>query len=108
MYQWIRRIHLFTSLFLLVFVLMYFVSGWLMIHGYMHHYGAPKRTTRTERLAYRNRSFASHVRFFAAAPTQFAADVQKPDAGRSLVYISGAVGRRDESRAPPARRRRCR
>jgi hypothetical protein len=33
MYHWLRRIHLFTGLVLLVFVLMYFLSGYIIIHA---------------------------------------------------------------------------
>ena len=32
MYDLIRKIHLYTAMVLLVFVVMYFVSGWVMIH----------------------------------------------------------------------------
>ena len=64
MYHWIRRIHLFAGLFLLVFVLLYFVSGWMMIHGQWFHHDGPKKTTRTEHLAYQgDRSAPEFARY---------------------------------------------
>ena len=48
MYRLIRRIHLFTSLLLLVFVLMYFVSGYVMIHANWFGESQPKLSVRTE------------------------------------------------------------
>ncbi len=52
MYSWIRRLHLFTGLFLLVFVIMYFATGYVMIHGQWFPRGEPRKSTRTEPLAY--------------------------------------------------------
>ena len=50
MYHFIRRIHLFTGLLLLVFVLMYFLSGYVMIHGKWFVEREPKVSVRTETL----------------------------------------------------------
>jgi hypothetical protein len=51
MYHFFRRIHLFTGLVLLVFVLMYFVSGYVMIHPEWFGERESKDSTRTEPLA---------------------------------------------------------
>ena len=50
MYQLWRRIHLFTGLVLLVFVLMYFVSGYVMVHGNWFGERTSKDSSRTEAL----------------------------------------------------------
>ena len=50
MYHLWRRIHLFTGLVLLVFVLMYFVSGYVMIHGEWFGERKSKDSSRTEAL----------------------------------------------------------
>lgn len=50
MYHFFRRIHLFTGLLLLVFLVMYFVSGYVMIHGDWFGRRAPVTTVRTEPL----------------------------------------------------------
>ncbi len=81
MYPWIRRIHLFTGLFLLVFVLMYFVSGYLMIHEKWFQRGEPLKTTRNERLTY-------------------AGDLSTTDFAGYLEHTFGVRGKRQ----PPRRR----
>ncbi len=50
MYQLIRRMHLFTGLVLLVFVLMYFISGYVLIHEHWFGGREPKVTKRVESL----------------------------------------------------------
>jgi hypothetical protein len=50
MYHLIRRIHLFTGLLLLVFVLMYFISGYVMIHSKWFGETSPNVSVRTEHL----------------------------------------------------------
>lgn len=50
MRTFIRRLHLYTGLCLLVFVLMYFVSGWIMVHEGWFHRGEPASESRTESL----------------------------------------------------------
>ena len=52
MYPLIRRIHLFTGLLLLVFVLMYFASGYVMIHNGWFNKPGPVTSTRTVALNY--------------------------------------------------------
>jgi len=52
MYHLIRRIHLFTGLILLMFVIMYFATGYVMIHHLWFGENKPKVTTRTEALNY--------------------------------------------------------
>ena len=49
----VRRIHLFSGLFLLAFVAMYFATGWLMTHGKQFPRGEGKKETRVERLAWK-------------------------------------------------------
>ena len=48
MYHLLRRIHLFTGLILLVFVAMYFISGYIIIHAEWFGGREPKTSTRTE------------------------------------------------------------
>jgi hypothetical protein len=50
MYHFIRRIHLFTGLLLLVFVVMYFASGYIMIHATWFGGREPKVSVRSETL----------------------------------------------------------
>jgi hypothetical protein len=50
MYHLIRKIHLFTGLLLLVFVIMYFASGYVMIHPRWFGERQPKLSVRTEAL----------------------------------------------------------
>ena len=50
MYHVIRRIHLFCGLLLLVFVLMYFLSGYVIIHESWFKRSEPKNTIHTEAL----------------------------------------------------------
>ena len=52
MYHFNRRIHLAASLGLLFFVLMYFTTGFVMIHGQSFKRSAPSTTTHTEPLQY--------------------------------------------------------
>jgi hypothetical protein len=51
MYQLVRRIHLFTGLGLLLFILMYFVTGYVIIHGPWFGKTDPAVSVRTEPLA---------------------------------------------------------
>lgn len=51
MYTFIRRIHLFAGLLLLVFVLMYFLSGYVLIHEPWFGGREPRTSVRTEPLA---------------------------------------------------------
>jgi hypothetical protein len=51
MYHLLRRLHLFTGLLLLVFVLMYFVSGYVMIHPEWFGERVSTDTTRSEVLS---------------------------------------------------------
>ena len=53
MYQIIRRIHLYTAFFLLSLVLMYFVTGYLMIHENLLANRDPEKKTHTARLKYK-------------------------------------------------------
>ena len=46
MYHLWRKIHLFTGVALLAFVLLYFVSGWVIVHGDWFPRDHPTRTTR--------------------------------------------------------------
>jgi hypothetical protein len=50
-YDTIRRIHLFTGVGLLAFVVMYFVTGYVLIHGDWFANSPPEKTTRDEPLA---------------------------------------------------------
>jgi hypothetical protein len=50
MYQLVRRVHLFTGLGLLLFVLMYFFTGYVIIHGKWFGQSEPKTSARTEPL----------------------------------------------------------
>ena len=50
MYSILRKIHLYTAMILLCFVVMYFVSGYPMIHEDLLPNPDPDRTTRTESL----------------------------------------------------------
>jgi hypothetical protein len=52
MQTFIRRLHLFTSLVLVVWVVMYFVTGWIIVHESRFPRGEPQRTTRTEPLQF--------------------------------------------------------
>src|SRR5947208_8087109 len=47
MYQFFRQVHLFTGLLLLVFVLMYFFTGYVMIHGKWFGPNEPKTSVET-------------------------------------------------------------
>jgi hypothetical protein len=51
MYDLIRKIHLYSGLTLLTFVLMYFVSGYVMTHHDWFPGGDPRRSVREESLA---------------------------------------------------------
>ena len=51
MYDLIRKIHLYSGLTLLAFVLMYFVSGYVMTHHDWFPGGDPRKTVREEPLA---------------------------------------------------------
>ena len=51
MYHFIRRIHLFTGLILLIFVMMYFTTGYVMVHESWFPRGDPVVTQRTELLS---------------------------------------------------------
>ena len=53
MYQIIRRIHLYTAFFLLSLVLMYFVTGYLMIHEGLLANRDPEKKTRAAHLKYK-------------------------------------------------------
>jgi hypothetical protein len=48
MYQLVRRVHLFTGLGLLLFVLMYFFTGYVIIHGKWFGQSESKTSVRTE------------------------------------------------------------
>jgi hypothetical protein len=48
MYDFLRRVHLFTAFFLLVFVLMYFVTGLVLVHEEWASKTPPKKTSRSE------------------------------------------------------------
>ena len=52
MYHFFRRIHLFTGLLLLVFVLMYFLTGYVMIHGNWFGSNEPKTSVETNSFAF--------------------------------------------------------
>ncbi len=51
-YTLLRKIHLYTGLVILVFVMMYFVTGYVMIHSTWFPKPEPVKTTRTESLVY--------------------------------------------------------
>ena len=51
MYETIRKTHLYTGLSLLTFVVMYFVTGWFMIHGSWFPASELRRSTRLEVLS---------------------------------------------------------
>ena len=51
MYDTIRRIHLYTGVGLLAFVVMYFFTGYALIHGDWFPRGEPVKSTREEPLA---------------------------------------------------------
>lgn len=53
LYQIIRRIHLYTAFFLLSFVLMYFATGYLMIHEGLLENHNPEKKTRNLHLKYK-------------------------------------------------------
>ena len=48
MYHFILRIHLFTAFVLLVFVIMYFATGYMMIHDHWFGKAKPSTAVRTE------------------------------------------------------------
>jgi hypothetical protein len=50
MYDTIRRIHLYTGVGLLAFVVMYFVTGYVLIHSNFFPGSQPVKTTREEQL----------------------------------------------------------
>lgn len=50
MYDTIRRIHLYTGVALLAFVVMYFVTGYVLIHGEWFPGGDPVKETREQSL----------------------------------------------------------
>ena len=95
MYPWIRRIHLFTGLFLLVFILMYFVSGYLMIHENWFERGDPKKTTRTERLTYAGdlstSEFASHLEENLGVRGKRQPPRRRPDGSWQFNYVRPGV-----------------
>jgi len=67
MYKLLRRIHLFTGLILLVFVLMYFLSGYVIIHAQWFGGRDPKTSSRTEQVNLSaGLSDAALVRYFQA------------------------------------------
>lgn len=51
-YTLLRKIHLYSGLAILAFVMMYFVTGYPMIHRDWFPHPEPVKTTRTESLAY--------------------------------------------------------
>src|SRR6516225_2652454 len=51
MYRLIRNLHLYSSLALVVFVVMYFVSGYIIIHGEALGMKPPRKTVREASLA---------------------------------------------------------
>jgi hypothetical protein len=51
MYETIRRIHLYTGVGLLAFVVMYFFTGYVLIHGEWFANESPVKSTREEPLA---------------------------------------------------------
>ena len=53
LYQTIRRIHLYTAFFLLSFVLMYFITGYVMIHEGLVEHRDPQKKTRNLALKYK-------------------------------------------------------
>jgi hypothetical protein len=52
LYTVFRKIHLYAGLCILVFVIMYFVTGYPMIHHDWFPHSEPMKTTRTESLVY--------------------------------------------------------
>ncbi len=64
-YQVIRRIHLYTAFFLLSFVLMYFVTGYVMIHEGLVQDREPQKKTRKLALKYKGaktpEAYAAHL-----------------------------------------------
>lgn len=52
MYDYVRTVHLYAGVAILVFLLMYFTTGYLMIHPELVADAEPERTTHTERLRY--------------------------------------------------------
>ncbi|MCC7263031.1 MAG: PepSY-associated TM helix domain-containing protein [Candidatus Latescibacteria bacterium] len=64
-YQIIRRIHLYTAFFLLSFVLMYFVTGYVMIHEGLLENREPQKKTRNLALKYKGEktpeAYAAHL-----------------------------------------------
>jgi len=65
LYQLIRRVHLYTAFFLLSFVLMYFVSGYVMIHENLLENRDPQKKTRNLALKYKGEktaaAYAAHL-----------------------------------------------
>lgn len=53
MYQIVRKIHLCAALFLLSFVVMYFITGYPLIHEGLFEDHEPEKKTRTVRLKYK-------------------------------------------------------
>lgn len=52
LYQFIRRVHLFTGLLLLAYVLLYFLTGYVMIHAKWFGKNEPKTSIRKEPLSH--------------------------------------------------------
>jgi hypothetical protein len=65
LYQIVRRVHLYTAFFLLSFVLMYFATGYVMIHEGLIAHREPQKKTRSLALRYKGEktpeAYAAHL-----------------------------------------------
>jgi hypothetical protein len=95
MYDTIRRIHLYTGVGLLAFVVMYFVTGYVLIHGEWFPGGQPAKTTREEPLT--SAPGASPEQFSAILQRQFGLNgkrqppVRMKDGGWRFDYVRPGV-----------------
>ena len=104
MYDTIRRIHLYTGVALMAFVVMYFFTGYALIHGDWFPRGEPVKSTREEPLA--TAVGASPEEYSAVLQRQFglAGKRQPPvrtnDGGWRFEYIH--PGETHQAVVPPA------
>jgi hypothetical protein len=90
MHTCIRRLHLFAGLILLVFVTMYFVTGYVMLHEKWFPHGNAIRSSRTERLPYAGErgtaDFARYLERTFAIHGQPQEPRRQPDGGWKFLY----------------------
>ena len=104
MYDTIRRIHLYAGVGLLAFVVMYFVTGYVLIHGEWFPGTPPVKSTREESLT--SAPGASPEEFSALLQQRFGLagkrqpPVRMKDGGWKFEYLRPGLGH--EAVVPPA------